>query len=169
MSEPESSDKHAPLSDHLSVEDAFDAACLFVRRYWELNKEIGIDKLIRDIDQSERDGHGASWSNWLQCAEEIALQRRSSPREYGVLGTRFGVPVILRATPPQTTAVDPPAVRLTLQQAFDAARAYVQDYRGLDLIDLLSDSQLGGPGATIDPAAWEAWIRGVGQATAPDE
>jgi hypothetical protein len=169
MDVPDRSDKEAPRPDDLSVEEAFDAACLFVERYREVNREVGIDRLLRDIESSGAGSEAASWSDWLQCAEEISAQRRASQREYGVRGTRYGVPVIGRATPRESASPEPPAVRLRLQQAFDAALEYIQHYRGLELVDLLSDSQLGGPGATIDPAAWDHWLRGVGRVTARSE
>jgi len=59
----------------------------------------------------------------------------------------------------------PEGARLSIDEAFDAAFLYMEAWWNgapeTKLAIVLSNSQLGAPRMTADPAAWEMWVRAV--------
>jgi hypothetical protein len=153
----------APEDASLSVEEAFEAAHVYLTGWWQ--REPGAT--TKDVLMRWAPGRVAASSrvpfDWERAAKLVIQRRTAGGRSYGVVLRRGGAEfVTLRSTSAEAQAgSDLASEQLSYGQAFEAALRYVAawDRRGTSgLANLLGASQLAGPGATMDPAVWHDYI-----------
>jgi len=147
----------------LSVEEAFEAAQVYLERWWQREPEATTKDVLTGWVPGRAATSPTAPFEWERAARLVVGRRTLGGRTYGVVLRRRGAEfVTVRAS-----SVEPPVsedletAHLSFGQALEAALRYVDswDRRGTTgLVDLLSGSQLAGPGATMDPALWHDYI-----------
>ena len=150
-------------SASLSVEEAFEAACVYLDHWWRREPEATTKHVLTGWVPGRAAASPTTPFEWERAARLVAGRRTPGGRTYGVVLRRRGAEFVTM----RPTSAEPPAgqdlgaEQLSFGQALEAALRYVDswDRRGTtDLVDLLSGSQLAGPGATMDPALWPDYI-----------
>jgi hypothetical protein len=150
-------------SASLSVEEAFEAARVYLERWWRREPEATTKDVLTGWVPGRAAASPTALFEWERAARLVVGRRTRGGRTYGVVLRRRGAEFVTVTS----ASAEPPAGKdleteqLSFGQALEAALRYVDswDRRGTTgLVDLLSGSQLAGPGATMDPALWHVYI-----------
>jgi hypothetical protein len=149
----------------LSIEEAFDAALAFMEEWWQRDHEVQLGQVLAIAESHGLDYAGGVMQQWQRCVREVIERRNKGRREYGVVLQRGDEKVVVRSMPSDNPRADEDLLyeQVSSVEAFEVTLLYMRTWDRPEALmaGVLGESQLTGPGATMDPAAWDGWVRCV--------